>query len=78
MADLKVRPRPTGATAVLGRTGFPHVTSATRGELDIVTGAVAAGFQSAGPALFVAFGLPGAECAHRRKPDGRARQDHRN
>jgi len=26
-ADLKARPRPVGATAVLGRTGFPHVTS---------------------------------------------------
>ncbi|MGO6665481.1 OsmC family protein [Rhizobium ruizarguesonis] len=37
MADLKSRPRPTGATAVLGRTGFPHVTSATGGEIDIVT-----------------------------------------
>lgn len=44
MADLKVRTRPTGATAVLGRTGFPHVTSATKGEIDIVTGASQPGF----------------------------------
>lgn len=44
MADLKARHRPVGATAVLGRTGFPHVTSATKGELDIVTGPSQPGF----------------------------------
>ncbi|MBB2752722.1 UNVERIFIED_ORG: putative OsmC-like protein [Rhizobium aethiopicum] len=44
MVDLKARPRPTGATAVLGRTGFPHVTSATRGEIDIVTAPSQPGF----------------------------------
>ncbi|TCU28151.1 putative OsmC-like protein [Rhizobium azibense] len=44
MADLKARPRPTGATAVLGRTGFPHVTSTMRGELDIVTSPSQPGF----------------------------------
>ncbi len=44
MADLKVRTRPVGATAVLGRTGFPHVTSATKGEIDIVTGPSQPGF----------------------------------
>lgn len=44
MADLKARPRPVGATAVLGRTGFPHVTSATKGELDIVTSPSQPGF----------------------------------
>ncbi|MBP1887371.1 OsmC family protein [Sinorhizobium mexicanum] len=38
MAELKVRTRETGATAVVGRTGFPHVMSVTGGELDIVTG----------------------------------------
>lgn len=38
MADVKVRTRETGATAVVGRTGFPHVTSVTGGEIDIVTG----------------------------------------
>ncbi|MCZ4093824.1 OsmC family protein [Sinorhizobium psoraleae] len=37
MAELKVRTRETGATAVVGRTGFPHVTSVTGGKLDIVT-----------------------------------------
>lgn len=37
MAELKVRTRETGATAVVGRTGLPHVRSVTGGELDIVT-----------------------------------------
>lgn len=44
MVELKVKSRPVGATAVLGRTGFPHVTSATGGEIDIVTGASQPGF----------------------------------
>ena len=44
MADLKARPRPTGATATLGRTGFPHVTSTTKGEIDIVTAPSQPGF----------------------------------
>ncbi|RFB98138.1 ABC transporter ATP-binding protein [Rhizobium leguminosarum bv. trifolii] len=44
MVDLKARPRPTGATAALGRTGFPHITSATRGEIDIVTSPSQPGF----------------------------------
>ena len=44
MADLKVRTRPVGASAVLGRTGFPHVTSATGGEIDIVTSPSQPGF----------------------------------
>ncbi|MBB3312973.1 putative OsmC-like protein [Rhizobium sp. BK196] len=44
MADLKARLRPTGANAVLGRTGFPHVTSVTGGEIDIVTSPSQPGF----------------------------------
>jgi uncharacterized OsmC-like protein len=44
MTELKTRSRSTGATAVLGRTGFPHVTSATGGEIDIVTGPSQPGF----------------------------------
>ncbi len=44
MAELKVKTRQTGATAVLGRTGFPHVTTVTGGELDIVTGPSQPGF----------------------------------
>jgi uncharacterized OsmC-like protein len=44
MQELKTKIRPTGATAELGRTGFPHITSATGGEIDIVTGASQAGF----------------------------------
>jgi uncharacterized OsmC-like protein len=44
MVELKTKTRPTGATAVLGRTGFPHITSATHGEIDIVTGTSQVGF----------------------------------
>ncbi|MFD1326385.1 OsmC family protein [Mycoplana ramosa] len=44
MSEAKIKARPTGATATLGRTGFPHVTSATGGTLDIVTGASQPGF----------------------------------
>ena len=44
MAELTTRTRPTGASAVLGRHGFPHVTSATGGEIQIVTGPSQAGF----------------------------------
>lgn len=36
--------RKTGATASLGRTGFPLVRSETGGELQIVTGAAQPGF----------------------------------
>ncbi|TCP87371.1 putative OsmC-like protein [Rhizobium sp. PP-CC-2G-626] len=41
---LKVRTRPMGVTATVGRTGFPHLTSVTGGTLDIVTGASQPGF----------------------------------
>jgi uncharacterized OsmC-like protein len=44
MQEVKVKTRPTGASAVLGRNGFPHVTSVTGGEIDIVTGASQPGF----------------------------------
>lgn len=44
MAEVKMKFRPTGATATLGRTGFPHVVSATGGVLDIATGATQPGF----------------------------------
>lgn len=44
MGDAKIRTRPTGATATLGRTGFPTITSATGGRLDIVTGPSQPGF----------------------------------
>lgn len=44
MAELTKKTRPTGASAVLGRNGFPHVTSATGGEIQIVTGPSQAGF----------------------------------
>ncbi|MDI7861803.1 OsmC family protein [Rhizobiaceae bacterium n13] len=44
MADLKLRTRETGATAVARRTGLPHVTSVTNGELDIVTSPSQPGF----------------------------------
>lgn len=42
VADLKSRP--IGATAILGRQGYPAIRSATGGELDIVTGPNQAGF----------------------------------
>ena len=44
MQDVKVKTRPIGANAVLGRNGFPHITSVTGGEIDIVTGASQPGF----------------------------------
>ncbi|MCO6180428.1 OsmC family protein [Ciceribacter sp. RN22] len=40
----KIKVRPTGATATMGRTGFPHVVSETGGVIDIRTGAAEAGF----------------------------------
>lgn len=42
MQSVKIRK--TGATARLGRTGFPRLTSATGGAIDIVTGAAEPGF----------------------------------
>ena len=42
MADL--RSRPIGATAKLGKTGYPAIRSATGGELDVVTGPSQPGF----------------------------------
>lgn len=42
MADL--RQRPIGATATLGRTGYPSIVSATGGALTIVTGPTQEGF----------------------------------
>lgn len=44
MAEMKMKIRPMGASAVIGRTGFPHITSATGGEIQIVTGPSQAGF----------------------------------
>ncbi|CAN7313510.1 OsmC family protein [Rhizobium sp. LjRoot98] len=44
MAELTTKTRPTGATAVLARHGFPQVTSATGGEIQIVTGPSQPGF----------------------------------
>ena len=42
MSGLKTRP--VGATATLGKTGFPHLMSETGGTLHIVTGASQPGF----------------------------------
>ncbi len=44
MTEARIRTRPTGAAARVGRTGFPHVTSATGGSLDIVTSVSGPGF----------------------------------
>lgn len=40
----KIKLRPTGATASMGRHGFPHIVSATGGEIEVRTGASEAGF----------------------------------
>ncbi|TPP05427.1 OsmC family protein [Rhizobium glycinendophyticum] len=42
MADL--RTRPLGATATLGKRGYPQIRSATGGKIDVVTGASEPGF----------------------------------
>lgn len=44
MADAGLKTRPVGASATLGRAGFPHIVSATGGTLDIVTGVSQQGF----------------------------------
>lgn len=44
MSEARPKTRPTGATAVLGRHGFPQITSASGGELTIVTGPSQPGF----------------------------------
>jgi len=44
MVELKVKARPIGATAMLGRLGHPQVTSDTNGSVDVVTGASEVGF----------------------------------
>ncbi|KAB1086851.1 OsmC family protein [Neorhizobium galegae] len=44
MVELKVKTRPIGATAILGRLGHPQVTSETNGHVDVVTGASEPGF----------------------------------
>ncbi|MCM2291339.1 OsmC family protein [Allorhizobium sp. BGMRC 0089] len=42
--ETKLRQRAVGATAKLGRTGFPEIRSATGGEIAIVTGPSQPGF----------------------------------
>jgi len=44
MVELKIKTRPIGATAVLGRLRHPQVTSETNGHVDVVTGASEPGF----------------------------------
>jgi len=44
VADAGLKTRPVGASATMGRTGFPHITSATGGTIEIVTGVSQAGF----------------------------------
>jgi uncharacterized OsmC-like protein len=44
VVDVKIKTRPIGATAVLGRNGHPMVTSETGGEVTIVTSASEPGF----------------------------------
>ena len=44
MVELRVKARPIGATAILGRVGHPQVTSETGGGVEIVTGGSDPGF----------------------------------
>lgn len=44
MVDVKVKSRPVGALAKVGRHGHPHLTSETGGELDVITSASMPGF----------------------------------
>lgn len=44
MVDVKVKSRPVGALAKLGRHGHPHLVSETGGELDVITSASMPGF----------------------------------
>jgi len=44
MVEVKVKARPIGATAVVGRLGHPQVTSETDGRVEVVTGASEPGF----------------------------------
>lgn len=44
MSEIKIKTRPVGAAATLGRTGRPQVTTETGGSLEIVTGASDPGF----------------------------------
>ncbi|MGK6316815.1 OsmC family protein [Neorhizobium sp. DT-125] len=44
MVDVKIKTRPIGATAVVGRLGHPQVTSETNGQVEVVTGASEPGF----------------------------------
>ncbi len=44
MRELKLKTRQTGATAVVGRTGFPNVASISGGVLDVVISPSQPGF----------------------------------
>ncbi|MGI2032096.1 OsmC family protein [Rhizobium panacihumi] len=44
MVDVKVKSRPVGALAKVGRHGHPHLVSETGGELDVITSASMPGF----------------------------------
>ncbi|MGE7369406.1 OsmC family protein [Neorhizobium sp. NPDC001467] len=44
MVEVKVKARAVGATARVGRHGHPRIVSETGGQLDVVTGASAPGF----------------------------------
>jgi uncharacterized OsmC-like protein len=44
VTEIRIKTRPVGASAVVGRMGRPHLTSETGGELEVVTGASDAGF----------------------------------
>ncbi len=78
MADLKARPRPVGATAVLGRTGFPHVTVSHQGRTRHRHGAVAARLQPADLLYASLSACLVLSAPHRRQSARHSRQDHRD
>lgn len=44
MTEIRIKTRPIGAEAAVGRTGHPKLKSETGGQLDVVTGAADPGF----------------------------------
>lgn len=44
MSEIRIKKRRTGASAVLGRNGHPHLKTPTGGEMAVVTGASDPGF----------------------------------
>ncbi len=74
MTQVKVKTRPTGATAVLARMGQPDLTTPTGGTLGVTTSASDPGFNPIDLPLFIAGGLHGAERAASQRAARHSRQ----